>query len=253
MAKYHQIKWKSKDHEELTKAVRNFNAKIKRIEKKNPQIKNALPDKLSVKQLKELINTRQDLKREINALKRFTKRGAEELEVIPNNDNNLLITKWQRKEINRRIGIINRRREKRLNELENIEMTSRGDKLGYTKGDIGMGKITKNALKPMQGLTKSMDRRDLQKKWKVVMNESQSDFFSKRDFRVKETFINTLLRNYNEEDIKDVIDYIRKIDIKEFLEKFESEGGAFDPAYPPDEEQYKSYVMALKAAWIPKR
>lgn len=253
MAKYHQIKWQSKDNEELTKAVRNFNAKIKRIEKKNPQIKNALPEKIQIKQLKELINTRQDLKREINALKRFTKRGAEELEVIPNNDDNLLITKWQRKEINRRIGIINRRRQKRLDELEKIEMTSRGEKLGYSKSDIGMGKVTKNMLRPMQGLTKSMTRTDLKKKWKVVLNESQSDFFTKRDLRVKETYINTLLRNYNEEDIKDVLDYIRKMDIKDFLETFEAEGGAFDPAYPPDEEQYKHYVTALKATWIPNR
>ena len=107
MSKQNRINWRDSDKQELKRAVKNFNAKIKRLEKKNPSNKNVLPEKVSVAQMQELINTRQDLNREINALKRFTKRGAEEIVDVPGTDYNLKITKWQRTEMNRRAAIIN--------------------------------------------------------------------------------------------------------------------------------------------------
>ena len=67
MSKYHKIRWNESDSRELEKAVRNFNAKVTRLAKNNPQNKSALPEKVQVRQLKELINTRNDLKREINS------------------------------------------------------------------------------------------------------------------------------------------------------------------------------------------
>ena len=74
MSKYHKINWREEDTKELTRVVRNFNAKIQRLSKTNPGITNLLPEKVSASELKNLINTRQDLKRELNALKRFSKR-----------------------------------------------------------------------------------------------------------------------------------------------------------------------------------
>ncbi len=120
MSGKYKIRWQKSDSEELNRAVKNFNAKITRIEKKNPELKNALPEKVSAKQLKELINTRQDLKRELNALKRFTDKnnrigktedGSYEGITIFG-DYKTKITKWQEKEINRRLTNINRRRNK---------------------------------------------------------------------------------------------------------------------------------------------
>ena len=161
MPKYHSIKWRDSDTKELSRVVRNYNAKINRLIKKNPQIENVLPEKVTVAQLKELINTRQDLKRELNALKRFSKRGAEEIVIVPNTDYNLKITKWQKTEMNRRVGIINRRRKKRLEDLSNMEMKSRGESLGYKKSDIGMGKATEVSLTPMNAFTRRMNQADL--------------------------------------------------------------------------------------------
>ena len=152
MSKQHKIRWRESDTKELARVVKNYNAKIRRLKNKDPQkYKNTLPqfydsktdsytEKLSVGQLKEIINTRQDLQREINSLKRFTKRGSEELVTVPDNDYNLQLTKWQKTEMTRRVAVINRRRKKRLEEIQETEMTSRGEKLGYTRGQLGMGK-----------------------------------------------------------------------------------------------------------------
>lgn len=253
MSKYHQIRWKQSDNDELARVVRNFNAKLKRISNKNPELKNALPDKVSVKQLKELINTRQDLNRELNALKRFSKRGAEDVVNVPDNDYNLKITKWQKTEMNRRVGIINRRRKSRLEDLQNTEMKSRGESLGYTRGQLGMGKATEVSLKPMNAFTRRMNQQDLKWKWKSIMNESQSDYFTKKDYQLRANYIKALGQNYNTKDITGVIDAINNMDIKEFLQKFDEEGGTLEFAYPPNREQYEGYVNALKATWTPSR
>lgn len=253
MSRYHRINWRESDTQELKRVVRNYNAKISRLAKKNPQIENVLPEKVSVGQLKELINTRQDLKRELNALKRFSKRGAEEIVVVPDTDYNLKITKWQKTEMNRRIGIINKRRKKRLEEIANIEMKSRGEKLGYTREQLGMGKANEVSLNPMNAFTRKMSQSDLKWKWKGIMKESQSDYFTQKDFRLRENYIKALQQNYNVNDIQDIIDEINKMDIKEFLNTFEEEGGNMEFAYPPNKEQYNAYVTGLRATWKPSK
>lgn len=253
MSKHHKIRWTDADNQELAKVVRNFNAKISRLAKKNPQIKNVLPEKQSVRQLKELINTRADLKRELNALKRFSKRGAEKIVVVPNTDYNLTLTKWQKVEMNRRIGIINRRRKKRLEELENIEVESRGEAAGYTRGELGMGRLEKVELAPMNAFTRRMTQADIKWKWASVMKQSQSDYFNERDYQLRDNFIKTLQENYNTNDIKDVIDRINNMDIGDFLNEFHKDPAAFEWAYPPNQEQYEGYVSSLKATYTPKR
>lgn len=253
MSKYHKINWRESDTKELNRVVKNFNSKINRLAKKDNSLVNILPEKVKVSELKELIKTRQDLHRELNMLKRFSRKGSEKVVVIPENDNNLQVTKWQLTEMNRKVGLINRRRKQRLEKLSNIEQKSRGESLGYTKGDIGMGKATEVSLSPMNAFTRTMSRSDLKMKWKVMMKESQSGFFTEKDFRTRENFIVALERSYNTNDIQDVINVIRKMDIDVFLNQFESEPGMFEFGYPPTQDQYDGYVEHLKSIWIPNR
>ncbi len=248
MSKYHKIRWSKQDTEEINRVVKNFNSKIKRLAKQTPEMASILPDKVSSKQLKELINTRQDLKRELNALKRFSKRGSEQIVNVPNSEYDLKITLWQRTEMNRRIGIINRRRKNRLNELQNIEMTSRGESLGYTRGQLGMGRAEEVALQPMTAFYRTMGNTDLKKRWQSILHQSQSDYFTKRDYQVRDNYITGLKQNYNEDDIKDVIDKIESMDIKDFLNTFNQEGGTFEFLYPNSELE-SEYINSLRTTW----
>lgn len=263
MSKYHKIRWQESDLNELERTVRNFNAKVNRIASKNPQIKNLLPEKVEVAKLKQLINTRQDLNREINALKRFTNRKNiikqnedgtfQGIVTVPDNDYNLQTTKWQYTEMNRRVGIINRRRKQRLNEIQNLEATSRGKPLGYSVGAIGMGKAYEISLNPMNSFTRRMTPTDLKYKWKAIQKESSTDYFTKKDYQLRENAINTILTNYNPEDVGDIIDIIKNMDIQEFLNKFLREPNYFEFFYPPNQEQYESYLTALKSTWNPSK
>lgn len=254
MSKYHKIRWQQADTEELARVVRNFNAKVDRLAKKNPLNKNVLPDKVSVRQLKQLINTRKDLNRELNMLKRFSKRGAEEIVIADDTKYNVKITKWQRTEMKRKVAMINRRRQKRLEQLQDTEMTSRGESLGYTRGQFGMGKVTEVSLRPMNVFYHTMSQSDLKWKWKAIMKESQSDYFDRKDYQLRENYIKALEQNFNpnDKDIKEIVDAIRTMDIKDFLNTFESEGGTFEFAYPPNEEQSDAYKTGEKTKWIRK-
>lgn len=254
MSRKHKIRWKESDEQELKKAVKNFNAKLDRIAKKNPQLKNALPERASVKMLKELINTRQDLKREINSLKRFNqKRGFDvDKDIVTYGDYNIKITRWQRNEINRRVAIINRRRKERLEAIEGTEVTSRGEKQGYTKGQVGMGKQEMLELKPMTGLTPGMNQDQVKNKYKKALIYSQSDFFTLKDIRCKANYITGLKNNFGIGTIDDLIKYIEEMPLDKFLEIFRSDPNAsFEGQYYPKEDKKIEYANNLKATWMP--
>lgn len=254
MPKQYNIRWRQDDNEQLRKAVKNFNAKITRLEKKDPQNKNALPEKISVKQIKDLIDTRQDLKREINALKRFTRRGAERIISVPDNDYNLKVTKWQKEEMTRRTAVINRKREKRLKELQQIEMKSGGEKLGYTVGQFGMGKAEEISLKPLKPFTGKMNTADLKKKFRHIQKESQDMYYNRKDEQLRTNYINALKQGYNEEDIADIIEEIEDMDFNDFYSEFQAEGGAMEWAYPPKASaEYQGYVEQLRSQWKPNK
>ena len=252
MSRTYNIRWQESDNQELKKAVKNFNAKITRLIKKNPSLKNVLPEKVSVGQMRDLIETRQDLKREINALRRFTQRGAEELVEVPDNEYNLKTTKWQKEEMTRRIGNINKKRKKRLKELQATELKSRGEDLGYTKGELGMGKTEAVSLSPMKAFSPKMGRADLNVKFKNIIKESQSTYWTRRDILLKDNYIKSLEENFNSNDIQDIVQAIHNMDYKEFKQKFDAEGGNFELSYPMGDKQTEmEYLSALKAIWLP--
>lgn len=261
MSRRHNIKWQKSDSQELSKAVKNFNAKITRLEKKNPELKNALPEKASVKHLKEIISTRQDLKRELNALNRFTDR-KNKISVSENGeyegieiygDYNIKITKWQKTEINRRLPTINKRRKERLEFIEKLEVLAGGEGQGYTKEELGMGRLERIDLEPLNGLTPGMGIRDLKEKWKNVLKESQSGFMRKKDYQCRENYIKGLQEQYSRndgKDIEDMVEKIEKMDIDDFLFTFYSDQNAdFDEIYYPNDEEYQGYLSRLRTVW----
>lgn len=68
--------WTSKNNLNLSKAVRNFNNKIKRLEKSERDL--ILPKRASVSDLKKEITSKWELNRKIKELQSYSKRGIEE-------------------------------------------------------------------------------------------------------------------------------------------------------------------------------
>lgn len=261
MSGSYNIKWREQDEKELRRVVRNFNSKLQRLVKKNPENKNILPQfynedadqfesRLTVDMIKDLIQTRADYNRELNMLKRFSKRGAERIIAAPENTYGSKTTVWQKQEMGRLAGIVNRRRQERLDKLNLVEMMNSQGKLGYTVGQMfGMGLASKNQLKPTKSFTPSQSQADIKFKWRGLLSESSTNYHKNRDKMLKENYIKTLKENYKSDDIKDVIANIRKMNSDEFILKFEAKGDAFEFAYPPDDDQYQSYLSELNGYW----
>lgn len=264
MSKQYKIRWSKSDNQELARVVRNYNAKIERLAKNPNRLRNeiteksrvadttlikALPEKISIRELKSLINTRQDLKRELNTLKRFLVKGAEELVNTPDTKFNVFVTKFQRKEMSIRAGVINRRRKSRLDTILESEATSGGKDLGYKVGDIGMGRIDLVSLKPFNAFTPTMKQEDIKYKWRALMTESQSDFYDKQDEQVKENFIKGLLWNFDYRYSEDLIDHLQKMSTSEFMKIFRKEGNTFEWIYEPDDDQDYHVLEYLKKSY----
>lgn len=256
MSKRYNIKWTSDDDREIARAVKNFNAKIDYHAKKDPKNKSALPEKITAKAIKELIDTRQDLNRELNALKRFSKKGAEQIIIAPDTDYNIKITKWQKEEMTRRASVINRRRKKRLEEIQDIEVKSGGKGLGYTRGQIGMGRADEVALSPVNAFTPKMNRTDLKFKFEQLKKESRDKYYTEREELLKENYLKGIRENYdtNDPDVKETIEAIEDMDFKEFYKTFQAEDPTFEYASQlPTKSDRKAYAQQLKSAWVPKK
>ena len=71
------IRYDKKLNQEINRVIRNFNQKIRRIEKYQDSYNYQLPELMTKKGLKQTVYTRNELRRKLNELKRFSKRGAE--------------------------------------------------------------------------------------------------------------------------------------------------------------------------------
>lgn len=245
------IMYYKKDEKELSRVIKNFNQKITRAAKKNPGDANLLPEKMTKKQFKAMVDTRDDFKRELEYLKNFSDRGAEKIVTIPDTDNNLKITKWQMETMEDRAKVVNKEREKRRKKIAKLEITDRGKKTGYKKGDYGLKKLDEIALSPIKPFYKSMDRTNLNRRNQNLVRESKDMYWSQKEMELRERYIETLENNFNKNDVADIVRSIRSMSYDEFYKIFMAEGGNFDEMYPGDEEETRKYLNALRARWVP--
>lgn len=133
MPRQYNIKWRNKDKTRLSNTVRQFNAKITRMLKKNPELAPYLPERLTVQGLRDKIQTRQDFNREIKSARRFLKPGAE---TPVTSATGIRTTRWEKREIGIKVGVINQRRNRELKKMN--PTTEKGT----------MGTIRENNLRP---------------------------------------------------------------------------------------------------------
>lgn len=70
------IRYDKKLNQEINRTIKNFNQKIARLEKQDREL---LPSKITMKDLKNGVYTRTELRRKLKELQRFGKRGAEDI------------------------------------------------------------------------------------------------------------------------------------------------------------------------------
>ena len=263
MSKFFNIKWRSQDEREARRVIRNFNDKLRREIAKNPRNKSALPQfynsntgefesRITFKNFKNMIDTRADYNRELNALRRFSRRGAEKIVNLPGNYNEARTTRWQLQELSRRTSIINQKRQAKLEKKQAIEMVDTLGKTGYTYGEaLRMGLIQDNVLRPTTAYTEGMQQGDIKRKYRSLMIESQQKYYNKKDIQLKENFIKGLSESFPTSEIREVIAKIREMDPDEFLVMFDAKAGnAFQDIYFPSQADRQAYLNEIKRYWL---
>lgn len=210
---------------EINKTVRNYNAKISRLQKINPSL--ALPEKVTARSIKNISNSRKDLNKTLASLKRFSKRGAEDTIVLPSGD---FISNYELGELKRESARLQRNLTRRINELADITPKVAGVKKDYTYAEMGDMRLNnmiakRDTLKRMsKSITKGGDLKNFIKLLETTKN--------KQNYQIsifKNNYIDKMLTNqayaigYDSNRINEIKAKLNKLSDKDFLRFFDEE------------------------------
>lgn len=228
MQKRYNIKWRDTDKKELAKAVRKFNAKRTRLLKQVPELEEFLPPKASTKDIRKSVQTRRDLKNELNALERFMRKGAEKPIVTKEG---IKTTAYEKKEIAIKVRAINQRRAAELKKA--APSTEKGT----------MGTIRENNLKPKKYDIDKIKKSDWKKFVESVEKQSKDSYASDRYDRYKDNFLKGLENAFGEKG-SELIEIAKQIDAETLTQMYYDDPILqIDFIYDPLEMQVKIDAM----------
>jgi hypothetical protein len=244
------IRWGKNDTESITNTIKKFNAKIYRERRKHPETKELLPDTIKkadkqkmIEELKQM--PRSEFKKTIKSLDRFNKKGAEQ--IITSETGNK-VTKWEKNEVSIMTGTLNRQRARMRKEVENMEATSRGERLGMKRGEMGSERM--NALKPKKF---NFNKIKGGKEWELFKEGLKRQTIStakdiKRE-QYKRNYITSAEMVFGEHG-RDLINMLEEIPAELIEEKYYSEQEAtIEFQYSPEEMQIKLDIVTK--IWTP--
>lgn len=176
----------------LRKAVNNFNAKVKRLEKAG----NTDFDRVKIKDIKENIFKASDVKREVNKLKRFSKRGAE----LESSIKGLSNYELNEAKINIRIEKTRITRERK--KLLETPFSAGGVPTGYSIGNIKPLNIQEldSAYNRLNNFFKSKEAYEIRQNVKNLAYRTLKSTQYKRELNFKENYLWGLQEAYKNYD-----------------------------------------------------
>jgi hypothetical protein len=218
----HSIRWKQSDKTDLQRAVRNFNAKIDYIRKTRPELAEFQPEKKSYKDIKQGITTRNDLKRELKSLQRYSKRGSEN---VVKNKYGLAITKYEKKEIEYKVAKINRQRTKDRKKFGEMEVTTHGESTGLKRAEMGSQRMAQFNPKKFNFETQHGGM-SWEKYVEVVEKQVKDSYSDELVDRYKENYLKGIENGLGEYG-KELYKIVEQIPAQKVLETFYNEQEAY--------------------------
>ena len=125
------IRYDKKLNSEINRVIKNFNQKITRLEKQEREL---LPSKITKKELKSSVYTRDELRRKLKELERFSTRGAED---VITTSGGVRLTKYELNEIKRENARVKRNITREINRLKVEKPKIFGKKQTSTYSEMG--------------------------------------------------------------------------------------------------------------------
>lgn len=206
------IKWRNKDIKKLRTYVQKFNSAITRLEKQNPSLKGTgiLPERLSTKDLKYIINTRADFNYQMRKIDRFFKPGARD---IVTDSLGLKQTKWQQKEIQYLEQSINAKK-RAFNKKYSIPKVQQKF---LNLEPIDIKQKQKEIQEEINKLEEPEDKLNKIQKWYnflyEVERESQQDYYERQFFDVRNSYLKAIENHLLPQDAIELMTLLQENDI----------------------------------------
>lgn len=226
MAGKHKIRWRESDQQELQRAIKNYNAKIRRLEKNKPDMVDFLPQRVTKKSAMEQIESRADFNRVVSSLQRFTVRGAETPVV---SSRGAKATQWEVDEFKHKQRIENARRTRERKKLESQEVKIAGKGQGRTRAE--MGSIKENELKPSRKNFKNMSMEEWKKANALMEKRLRASYGSDKKRIMQVNYMRGLIHAGYDESL---VNYIATVPFDTFYKiAMTDEAGTIDFIYDP--------------------
>lgn len=193
MARSNKINWRSVDEKKLTNLVRQFNSKVGRLAKQNPDLAEILPKRLTKSSFKEGITTRQDFNRRYREYERFLKKGSE---TIVENPQGLKLTAWEKRENEIKARTISNARARELKRIEATPLTDRGKPTGLIRGQRRYTQAERENREKKFNFNKIRPGKEYEMFKNVLENQVMSDYFDRRAQLYKDNYFKSLDNQY---------------------------------------------------------
>ena len=195
------IRWRNEDITKLRNHVRKFNAKITREIKKNPKLKEFLPERLNVNELRDTITTRRDFNNLIKSVNRFMDKKATQIVTL---GNGVSITRWEKRELQYKRAAINNRKRKQRKIVGEVPTGRPGTLEQYDARDLKS--ITEVPKESFEGLRTRL------------LRESTQSYWDNKQQQMIANWTQGLFNAFGESKALEILKATEKLDRKELLE-----------------------------------
>ena len=216
------IRYDKKLNQEINKTIKNFNQKIARLEKEQRQM---LPTRITKRDLKNEVYTRNELRRRLKQLQRFSTRGAEE---IITTKGGVRLTQYELNELKRESARVKRNITRELNRLKVNKPKVFGKIQSSTFSEMGDTEYL-NLVARRQALEKNIskiNREEYERFRKLVEKTGKNQQYMNNVF--KENYFEMLTDlgyyfNYDNNKLNELKEKLMKLKPNDFLKLFKED------------------------------
>lgn len=229
------IRWLKRDEAKLKKAVKRANTKANRLRKQGFDIQNIKPS-----DIKRDVRTRKEFNKLLKDIDKFTKRGSEKGKKKSD------VFQYEIDVAKYKHRTVEEKKAKQLEELKQKDLKSRGESVGYTRGETGvkMGDVTLNSLKERQ-FKENLKRAEFNKysmHMDFLLDKKAQEY--QKEIK-KENYIRAMITQGLSEEMQKLIAFINTDDFMEVLHT-DTEGGFM---FIYDDAQRQIYEETLSEVW----
>lgn len=245
MSKQPNIRWTKNTLKELERLQNNFNAKMYRTKKKNPNLTGELLVRQNKTNAIANIKTRADFNKYIKELQDFSKRGSEK---TVKGSRGTHVTQWEYDVFKEREKQAEKIRIAEQKKFENKPVKIAGKKQDATRAQ--MGSIKENEMKPRDRKPENMTTKEYQKSIQRIDNIlNDPKYFEKRQEVMRENYLKGLQDSNILDSAPHLKEMIEEIPLDKFFETVQLDETATFFHYKDETQDHDVRVNTIVDAW----